>query len=115
MQINYGNHFVGHQTAFSMAQTTLEPELINPPSNTTIFLIDPEGPHKPFLHWALYIDPNGQREILHNYREPTPPSNTTHTYIFYTYPGRYNGTINQYPFIIPSIAQPTNISFTVSA
>ena len=101
MQIKYGNHFVKRGTSFSTTETTAEPQLINPPSNTTIFLIDPKGPDQPFLHWALYIDPNGQREILHHYREPTPPSGI-HTYIFYTYPGRYNETINQYPFIIPN-------------
>ncbi len=55
------------------------------------------GPDQPFLHWAIYIDPNGHRETLQPYYPPTPPSGT-HDYIFYIYPGRYIGNITHYPF-----------------
>ncbi len=102
MQIKYNNHLVKqNQSPFTLNETRAEPTLLNPPIDTTIFLIDPKGPEQPFLHWAIYIDPNGQREILQPYYPPTPPKGI-HTYTFYSFSGKYNGIIKHYPFNIPS-------------
>ncbi len=103
LQIIYQNNVIitKNSADLTKTQTETQPQLINPTPNTTIFLIDRKGPDQPFLHWAVYIDPNGQREILQPYYPPTPPQDI-HTYTFYTFSGRYNGIIKQYPFNMPA-------------
>ncbi len=103
LQIIYPNNIeITAQTQpLTKDQTAVAPQLINPPTDHTIFLIDHEGPDQPFLHWAVYIDPNGQMKVLQPYFPPTPPKDI-HNYIFYTFSGRYNGIIKQYPFDVPA-------------